>query len=536
MNSSEIHSSLFNQSTYSDIRGVKHMETEGTYLLIDFSQTNHTDKIHQDNFSRANYADIKVPFMRRHSTTDRDPRMVSTYADLDFSKMNRMECNDTNYRISLHTVTQPTVYSKIRTYSSKELDQEEYNMHPRLYAKVVPKSQRKKEEILKSKSTHDISSNNIVPVIHKPELKPISVPFKIKQISNFDNIPQKNRTDTYDIVPEKVIVPNRKTPIRHPPPIRPKPLSGHNQAPPLPPHSPSNSLNIPNNRIGHHSDERKLSCESIHNSNECLSSLEIISSTPYFQRNYSGRSQSFRGPPRVPRPDKPPPPPPAKPTFQAFHPNNPIMMPKSSKISTKTLNVSIPNLRTRSQGDKLFGVAKKEPMTPPLPVRQNPKLPILNNFKKTTINPSQVTMETDRNSLEHIIQPPNPIGGAKDMHTNKLTAVSSFNKKHMRFTRPDLPPKPKPRNKPELENIVCQGKLWKRNPKTNELSTWFAVLNLFTLKLYQSKEDQPWLTIPTIKIREINTFLLVSIMYESADIMYYPLPYVNMYTQYIFGD
>lgn len=301
------------------------METEGTYLFLDFSQSDHSNKIHQDNFSRSNYADLQIPFLRRHSASDRDTRATSTYADLDFSQTAaRHRTDDTmdtvpGKRMSIHSIKPQTVYSKVRPYSCEELDQEGDEVFPKLYAKVLPKSQRQNQTGTMMKTSNSDFTRDTPLNENKPELKPISAPFKIRQITNLENIPHKN---------SKFGAPLRKPQIRNPPPILPKPFSTHNHAPPLPPHS----KNIPFSPSGNHDNLMKLARKSMHNSDECLNSLEIIGNVPKLQRNFAGRSQSFRGPPRVVRPDKPPPPPPAKPTFHAFHPNNPILAPKSARV------------------------------------------------------------------------------------------------------------------------------------------------------------------------------------------------------------
>ena len=301
------------------------METEGTYLFLDFSQSDRSNRIHQDNFSRSNYADLQIPFLRRHSSSDRDTRATSTYADLDFprtdSKARTYDTMDTIVanRMSVHSTKPPTVYSKIRPYSCEELDQEE-EVSPKLYAKILPKSQRKSQTGTVMRTPNYDSSRETPPNEDKPELKPISAPFKIRQITNLENIPYKS---------SKFDAPFRKPQMRNPPALLPKPLSTHVHAPPLPPHS----KNIPFSPAGNHDNLMKLARKSMHNSDECLNILEIDRNVPKFQRNLVGRSQSFRGPPRILRPDKPPPPPPAKPTFHAFHHNNPILAPKSARIS-----------------------------------------------------------------------------------------------------------------------------------------------------------------------------------------------------------
>ena len=339
------------------------MQTEGTYLFLDFSQSNVSNKIHKDNFSRSNYADLKVPLMRRHSSLGRDTRTLSSYADLDFSRTlskyrneDQMKNNNNNKTLVIHGSYQQTVYSKIRPNSVEELYQSEADIYPKLYAKVVPKSQRNCNQqtgtgtnIKASKSTQDIynsvsknsSSNEANPRI-KLELKPGKVPFRIRQINNTSDLSTnnqncENRTKvpdfcSYNNLTPTMLVPVPKTQNRNPPPIRPKPLTGHIQAPPIPPHFPSNSIqpkNIPNSPIDNH--DNTFARNSIHGSNECIASIEIVMTTPQFKRNSIGRSHSFRGPTRTPRPDKPPPPPPTKPTFHAFHHNNPIMSPKSTK-------------------------------------------------------------------------------------------------------------------------------------------------------------------------------------------------------------
>ena len=339
------------------------MQTEGTYLFLDFSQSNVSDKIHQDNFSRSNYADIKVPFLRRHSSSSRETRALSSYADLDFTKTlseyrTVEEIETKNHRTSvIHGDLQQTVYSKTRPYSVEELDQEESGIYPKLYARVVPKSQRNCKQqtgtnIKISKSTQNIynsiSQNSTEQTFHqtKLELKPEKAPFKIRQINNtqFDSSTNKHNPEiikkapefcSYNSLPPKVLVSIPKSQSRNPPPIRPKPLTGHNHVSPLPLHTPSHPIqtkNIPILQIGNHDNEDRRN--SMHNSNECLASMEIVVTTPQFKRNSVGRSQSFRGPPRTPRPEKPPPPPPTKPTFHAFHPNNPIMAPKTNKYTT----------------------------------------------------------------------------------------------------------------------------------------------------------------------------------------------------------
>ena len=298
------------------------METEGTYLFLDFSQSDRSNRIHQDNFSRSNYADLRIPFLRRHSSSDRDTRAVSTYADLNFSKTDSKPNTDDNLvtvagnRMSLHSIKPPIVYSKVRPYSCEEIDQEGKEDSPKLYAKVLPKSQRKNQTGNVKRNSNSESSRETQTQI-KPELNLTNTPFKIRQITNLENIPF------------------RRSQLRNPPPILPKPNSTHNSATPLPPHS----KNIPFSPAGNHDNLMKLARKSMHNSDECLNSLEVGGTIPKSQRNLVGRSQSFRGPPRLLRPDKPPPPPPpAKPTFHAFHPNNPILAPKSAIVSLGELS------------------------------------------------------------------------------------------------------------------------------------------------------------------------------------------------------
>ena len=345
------------------------MQTEGTYLFLDFSQSNASDTIHKDNFSRSDYADIKIPLLRRHSSSSRDTRARSSYADLDFTRKvsqfrttEEKENNNNNKQPVIHGNTRQTVYSKVRPYSVEELDKQEPDVYPKLYAKVVPKSQRNCNQqtgtnIIASKSTQDIhndisknSTGHMVPnhdgiAETKLELKPDRVPFRIRPIpkmqtgSSADSTcgTRKKAPDLYNHnnPPPKVLVPIPKLPTRNPPPIRPKPLTGHNQPPPIPPHTPSSPMqqkSIPISPIGIH--DNKFTRNGIHTSNECVTSMEVMHTTPQPRRNSIGRSQSFRGPSRTARPDKPPPPPPAKPTFQAFHPNNPIVSPKGTQNSS----------------------------------------------------------------------------------------------------------------------------------------------------------------------------------------------------------
>ena len=318
--------------------------TEGTYLFLDFSQSNHSDRIRQENFARTNYADIKLPLLRRHSSTDKDMRELPSYAELDFTNVKSkfgtledMDTNNSNRYLNIHG--SKTVYSKVRSCSSEDIDLNDSKNSANLYAKVLPKSQRKSlhnspsfQDICVPKNNSDqLFYPNDSPTLRQPDNRrrtlepkynkvPMTPTHSLENlISPYEERCEVSRRPQVDLTPHKALVsiPRETTPNRNPPPIRPKPLS----APPVPPHT----KNIPITPQRYHNNaDVRLARKSIHGSTECLT-MEI--GTAPMHCNLLGRSHSFRAPNRALRPDKPPPPPPSslKPTFHAFHPNNPIM-------------------------------------------------------------------------------------------------------------------------------------------------------------------------------------------------------------------